>query len=282
MAWWAALAKGAGKSGGGKSGGGLGGIIQKGVDVSKRSTQAGVSGITSLVQQIQANKLKKKADAAFPELVDPNQAGYLAELNQKRRSIETGADFAAGMQSVNATQAGTNEAITRAAGGDVSGTMQALLQAQAGASAAKNQVLAQGQNQQMQYNTLYGDLLDQIAGRKMNLQLMRSQQTRAEWAAKQKAANQNFMGFIGGAPGMGKKGDLSQSAGTPSTSSTTPTDNGWQSIASVIPQNTSTASQYQTPESAGMQQKNVTTTGTQAPQVTPQAMSSLNELVLKK
>jgi hypothetical protein len=257
MAWWAALAKGAGKSGGGKSGGGLGGIIQKGVDVSKRSTQAGVSGITSLVQQIQANKLKKKADAAFPELVDPNQAGYLAELNQKRRSIETGADFAAGMQSVNAAQAGTNEAITRAAGGDVSGTMQALLQAQAGASAAKNQVLAQGQNQQMQYNTLYGDLLDQIAGRKMHLQLTRNRDARAEWAAKQSRANQNFMGFLGGMPGMGKKGDLSQSAGTPSVTTTAPTDNGWQNIASVIPKNTSVNSQYQTPESAGVQQKNV-------------------------
>lgn len=232
-----------GKMGGG-GGGGLGGIIQKGVDVSKRTTQAGVSGITSLIQGIQAKRLKDKANAAMPELVDPGQAAFLSELNQKRRSIDTGADFAAGMQAIDATNAGTNDALVRNGGGDSGGTIQALLQSERVAGDSKNNVLAQGQNQQMAYNSMYGDLLNKMSARKMQLQLLQSQQARAEWAEKQQAASKNFMGFLGGGPMMGKKGDPSQAGNTPATagggsSSAGVNDAGVQSILSGLPQQTS-------------------------------------------
>lgn len=241
----AAIAKVAGGSGGKKGGAnGLGGIIQKGVDVSKRTTQAGVSGITSLVQQIQANRLKKKADAAMPELVDPGQAAFLSELNQKRRSIDTGADFAAGMQAIDATNAGTNDALVRNGGGDAGGTIQALLQSERVAGDSKNNVLAQGQQQQLAYNSMYGDMLNKMSARKLQLQLLQSQQARAEWAEKQQAASRNFMGFLGGGPMMGKKGDPSQAGNTPATAGASPvdtgapasTDMGIQNLLSNLPQ----------------------------------------------
>lgn len=192
-------AKGAMGGGGGGQGGGL---LSKATNMPAQGTQAVVSGITSLIQGIKAKKLKDKADAAMPALVDAGQAAYLSELQQKRRSIDTGADFAVGMQQADATNAGTNEALVRASGGDAAGTIQALLQSERVTGDTKNQVLAQGQQQQMQYNSMYGDLLNNMAGRRMNLQLMRSQQARAEWAKMQSNASRNFMGMVGNAPLM--------------------------------------------------------------------------------
>lgn len=181
-------------SGGGGGGGGAGGAA---------GGAGAIMGLaSSLIQGIQAKRLKNKSDAAMPELVDPNQAAFLAELNQKRRSIETGADFAGAMANIDATTAGTQEAITRATGGDVGGTIQALLQAQRTAGGAKNQAIAQGQQQQQAYTGMYKQMLDQIAGRRFSLQQQRSQQALAEWGKMKQGANQNFMAGLAGAAGM--------------------------------------------------------------------------------
>jgi hypothetical protein len=164
---------------------------------------------TGLLQNIQAGKLKKRADAAMPELVDPRQAAFLAELNQKRKAIDTGADFGAGMNAINTTNAATNNAIVRSTGGDVGGTIQGLLQSQQVANSGANNVLAQGQAQQMQYNSMFNDLNNKIAARQLQLEMYNSQQLRAEWAQKKQMANQNTMaGFSGLMSGMssGKSG----------------------------------------------------------------------------
>lgn len=235
MAWWAALAKGAASAGGASGGGGaaasgaakggaaagggggggekkggggaIGSIIGRAKSDGNKPKQATMAIATGIIQQIQANKLRKKAEGAFPDMVDPNQAGYLAELGQKRKSIDTGADFAAGMNAIDTTNAGTNEALTKVTGGDATGTIQALLQSERTSADAKNNVLAQGQQQQLAYTQQYGDLLNQISNRKTQLQMQRSQQARAEWAQKQQAANQNWMVGITNATGGG--------AGTP-------------------------------------------------------------------
>jgi hypothetical protein len=203
-------AGGAGGASGGASGalGGLGGSSGPGA-----SAGAGLSLATSLVQGIQAQRQKKKADAAFPELVDPNQAAFLSELNQKRRSIETGADFAGAMDKINATTAGTQEAITRNTGGDVGGTIQALLQAQNSANSAKNAVIGQGQQQQLAYNNMYGGLLNQISARRLQLQMQRSQQNLGEWAKGQQGTNQNLLAGLTSAAGMGANALANQQPG---------------------------------------------------------------------
>lgn len=153
---------------------------------------------TSVVQNLSAAKKKKEADSLMPGTVDPRQAAFLAELNQKRKSIDTGADFGAGMNALNATNASTNEAITRATGGDVGSTIQGLLGGQRAAGDSANNVLAQGQQQQMQYNTMFNSLNNKIADRAMQIQMQRSQQARAEWAQKKQSANQNFQAGLGG------------------------------------------------------------------------------------
>ena len=182
----------------GKGGGGIGGGMKPDL------LSGGPIGIAlGALQNLQANKLKNQANAAVPGFVDPNQSAFLAELAQKRKSIDTGADFAVGMNTIDSTNAGTNEAIVRSTGGDVGGTIQALLQSQGMANQAKNNVLAQGQQQQMQYNQMYGSLLNRIEDRKLQLQMYRSQQARAEWAKKQQQANQNMMAGLARASQQG-------------------------------------------------------------------------------
>lgn len=199
------IAPGVGTAIGSSIGGAIGGSIgkngaqgeSKGSGMGQAAASGGLGGGLGLLQSIQANKLKREAEANLPAFTDPTQAAFLAELQQKRRSIDTGADFAAGMNTIDTTNAGTNEAITRNTGGDVGGTIQALLQSQGVANQGKNQVLAQGQQQQMQYNQMYQGVLNRIEQRKLELQMYRSQQARAEWAKKQQQANQSMMAGLG-------------------------------------------------------------------------------------
>ncbi len=276
-----------GKGGGGGEGGGKsgGGIMDKVKGISGKSTTRNLSLATGLIQSIQANKLKKRAESAFPDLVDPSQAGFLAELGQKRKSLDTGSAFATGMQNIDASQAGTNEAITRASGGDTGATMQALLQGQRVAGDSKNAVLAQGQQQQLAYTQAYQGMLDQIAGRKLQLQMQRSQQAQAEWAAKQKSASSNLMA---GMAGFGKVNSAPNLAGaqTPATQSgsvpmETPMNSNGVNWQSAIP-----TAATPTPASAGL--SNATTVmggkAAAAPMVSGNNLlgNGLSELSLKK
>lgn len=171
-------------------GGALGGAAGTAIG-GPMGAQVGLSLGSALGGMIDANQQKKKADSAFPDFVDPNQASYLAELNQKRKSIETGADFAEAVRLADQTQASTNDSIVKASGGDSGTAIQGLLQAQAMAGNAKNNAAARGQSQQFAYDGAYGNMLNQISARKLQLELLRSQQARAEWAQGQQDANQN-------------------------------------------------------------------------------------------
>jgi hypothetical protein len=152
----------------------------------------------SLLQNFQANKARKRAEADAPPLVDPNQAGFLAEIAAKRKSINTGAAFAEGMRNADTTGASTMDAITRSGGGNAAATMQGLLAAQKGTDIAKNNVLAQGQQQGMAYDNMYSHILDQISGRKLQLQLARQAQNMAQYAATKGSANANMSAGVAG------------------------------------------------------------------------------------
>lgn len=196
------LLPGVGTAIGSSLGGAIGGQIDKKGSSSGGGGQSGAGGTglslaTGLLQGIQANKLKRQADAVFPELVDPNQASYLAELNQKRKSIDTGADAAEAFQEANQNQASANDAIVKASGGDSGSAIQGLLQAQGVAGATKNKALADGQNQQFAYTGAYGNQLNMIAAKKLQLQLLKQNQLMARFAAKQQAAGQNTQAGLG-------------------------------------------------------------------------------------
>lgn len=173
--------------------------------------QAGMGIGAGLLQLFQSNQKKNEANAAFPQWYDPQQMSFLSEINQKRKAMETGAEFASGINAVNSSMGGTNAGILQAGAGNVSGTIQGLLQSQRIGQDQINQVLANGQAQGLQYNNMYREMLDKISARKMQLQLAKSQQARAEWAQKAKDSTANLMAgssYLGGGGGGSKGGGM--------------------------------------------------------------------------
>jgi hypothetical protein len=158
-----------------------------------------------LTQMIQARSAKNRANQTLPPAVDINQASFLAELQAKRNSIASGADFAAGTREVDQTTANTQNAITKVTGGDAGGTIAGLIQAGRAGGAGKNQVFATGQQQGLQYNQMYGELMNKIAARRMQLSLYRSQQHRAEWAQKSQDAQKNMFAGLASSLGLGQQ-----------------------------------------------------------------------------
>lgn len=184
------------------AGGAIGNLIAPGVGGAIGSAlgdKAGsiLSTTTGMLQNLQAKKLDQRAQSAMPSLIDPNQSSYLAELNQKRKSLETGSAFASANQAADTAQAQASNAIVNASGGDTGSTIQSLLQSQRAANDSKNNAIGQGQAQQFAVNNAYQDMLNQVSGRKLQLQLYNTDRLRALEAQKRTFANQNIKAGLG-------------------------------------------------------------------------------------
>jgi hypothetical protein len=271
MPGWMDLIKGGSKflggqqsGGSGKAGGG-GGVLATLGQRSNMPKQAITGLATSLVQGIQASRLKKKADAAFPELTDPRQTSFLAELNQKRKSLDMGAAYASGMNAIDTTNAGTNDAIVKAAGGDTGATLQALIQSQAASGAAKNNVLAQGQQQQYAYTKAAEDLNNLVSARELQLGLLRHNQYQAQWDKKSNAAGANLMA------GVAALNEQKQDYAAPSTGTSTPPTN-FPTNYGLAPSTPPPANPTPTPPMS------IETTGAPAPKAVPEVTETMKGL----
>lgn len=169
---------------GGPIGAAIGGKVGKNIGTAAKS----------IIGQASAKKLRKEAESLFPQYEDPRQLSRLAQLQQMQRSLETGtgAMTQAAKGAAEQGMAGTQAGIVRSTGGDVGSTIQGLLQSQRVGGENVNAAFAKGQEAAMQMNPLINALNNQIASRKMELQLAQSQQKRAEWAKMQQQVNQNL------------------------------------------------------------------------------------------
>lgn len=147
-----------------------------------------LGGAKGVGQMISGARSRRAADNFQPAQYDPQQLAWLAEIQQKRRSINSGSAYAADMAAIDATTAGTNQAIAGAAGGDVGGTIQGLLAASQAANRSKNNVLAQGQNQMYQYTAFGSQMQNLISQRALEVDLAQQAQQRAQWAQSQQDA----------------------------------------------------------------------------------------------
>lgn len=199
------ILKSAGK---GASIGGMAGTVIPGIgNLVGGAVGAGAGALIGLLkgagQGAGAKRDQRAADNLQPSLYDPQQQAFLAEINQKRKSINSGSAYAADMGDINQSQAGTNQAIVQTAGGDSAGTIQGLLAAQQGAGRLKNQVLGQAGQEGQFYNTFGNNLLANISGRAMQLQLAQQTQKRAQWAQK---SQDSFANITNGVARMGDGG----------------------------------------------------------------------------
>lgn len=170
--------------------------------------QAAIGIGYGLTQLMEARKARKAAKGFTPELVDPNRAAFMAEIDQKRRSMETGAEFAGMMDEIDQSQASANDAIVSVTGGDSAGTIDALLKSQRVADQGVSQALATGAQNQLAYTGLANSVGSEIAQRKMDLQLEQRRQALAEWAQARKNADASILAgasyLVGGGKGAAK------------------------------------------------------------------------------
>lgn len=141
-----------------------------------------IGGVKSGLQMINAFKDRRQADNYNPSLQDPMQLAMLDEIQQKRRSIQSGTAYAPQMEDINASQAGVIQGILGAGSGSAATTIQGLLASQSTAGRVKNQIFSQAAGQEQYYSALGTDLMNRISDRTLQLQLMNMSQNRAEWA----------------------------------------------------------------------------------------------------
>jgi hypothetical protein len=194
-----AAGKAAGQGGGkaaGKAAGQGGGKINEALNKPKQLTGAAAFTTLGLIQSARANKMLRKADNAAPSLYDAQQQAYLSEINQKRRSIQSGSAYAGQIGQIRQNMAGTQQAVLQSSGGDSTGTLSGLLASQAVANRGNNEVFAQEGQQQLQYDTLGSALTNKMADRAMQLQLAKSLQLRTQGMQKKQDAFANTMGGL--------------------------------------------------------------------------------------
>lgn len=135
-------------------------------------------------QLLQGKQAKIRANEMTPENVDPMQGAFLAELQQKKNALNTGAEYTSSLDAIKQKMAQTQDVLAGNSGGDAGGTISALLKSQEVANQGEGDLLAQGQKSEMAYTGMYGDLLNKIAQRKLELGLLKRAQNEAEWAQK--------------------------------------------------------------------------------------------------
>jgi hypothetical protein len=198
----AAIGKMAGQAAG-QAAGNSGGKIKEALNKPRQLTGAAAATTLGLIQSARANKMLRKADSAAPSLYDAQQQAYLSDINQKRRSIQSGSAYAGQLGQIDQGMAGTQQAIVQSSGGDSTGTLSGLLASQAVANRGKNEAFAQEGQQQLEYDTLGSALTNKMADRAMQLQLAKSLQLRAQGMQKKQDAFANTMG------GLARIGNLS-------------------------------------------------------------------------
>jgi hypothetical protein len=164
-------------------------ILTKG---GNRAGQA-VGAATGAVQLIGAKAAKKRAMEATPEQVDPQQSAFLAELQQKKNALNVGSEYSSSIDAINDKMSQSQDVLAGNSGGDTASTVAALLKAQQVGNQGEGQVLAQGQQMEGMYNGLYGDLLNKVVQRKLELGLLDRAQNMAEWARKKQSGSANFL-----------------------------------------------------------------------------------------
>jgi len=219
-----AVGQAAGKAAG-QSGGNSVGKIKETLNKTKQFYGAAAATTLGLIQSARANKMLRKADNAAPSLYDAQQQAYLSEINQKRRSIQSGSAYAGQLGQIDQGMAGTQQAVVQSSGGDATGTLQGLLASQAVANRGKNEAFAQEGQQQLQYDTLGSALTNKMADRAMQLQLARSLQLRAQGMQKKQDAFANTMG------GLARLGNISGML--PNSGGTAPVQNTAPGLAPV-------------------------------------------------
>lgn len=143
-------------------------------------------------------------DAQAPPATDPQQLEFLNELQQKKRSINTGTEFDNQEKEAQQGLAQTQQNIANAAGGDVGDTIAGFNKAQRVYGNNLDDILAKGAQNEKFFSTMAGDMLNRISDRKYQLQIADYNQK----LAQSKQSEQDAGGVINAAGAKSGYGGL--------------------------------------------------------------------------
>ncbi len=164
----------------------------------------------------------KKDQAQAPPLEDPGQRALLEDIEQRRKSAQTGADTAGARRAAEQLGQTTQANIAKVTGGDVGGTVSGLLKAQRATGQNINEALAAGQQRQQFFTGLAQDLQNRIAQRKLDLQQFSRVQALGEAAQLRKEGISNLLGFVGTGTPPQLGGQQGQQPAQPAAQAQTP------------------------------------------------------------
>ena len=131
-------------------------------------------------------------------LSDPAQVAYLAELDRKRKALQNGTDYQYKLanQQIQKNLATTQSNALKSGGGDIGATMNMLNNSQQYAGNQSNQATNYLLNKGEQYDNAYGQNLDAIAQRKLQIQFNSYLQNLRQNAESRQSNDQNLMGSL--------------------------------------------------------------------------------------
>lgn len=168
-----------------------------------------IGGISSMVtggkQVSESAELKRKADSLFPEYSDPTRLMFANKIQRKADAMNTGS-YATSLYDAleNSSASMTSGALKLASGSGADVTT--MLAAQRNTGDAFNKTLGTLEQSSNQLMDVYSKQLDQIEGRKLQLQMVQNRDNKLAseqlmWAGMQNKAA-GLEGIVGGMEDM--------------------------------------------------------------------------------
>jgi hypothetical protein len=176
------------------AGGVAGNAILPGVGgmIGQVALPAVVGGVESILGGIN----KKKAQSYMPGMEDPMERRRLTELDNKRKTFETGSAYASQLKQLKNIQANSVKGATRASNGNTGALLNAISNIGLNAGDAYGKVAAEGTARQDNFDGQYGDMMENMAKRRATLQMQQYTQKSVDASEQKKSGNQTLMGVL--------------------------------------------------------------------------------------
>lgn len=154
----------------------------------------------------------KKANGMVPQEVDPSQVSMLDVFRRLRKGYTTGSEASSYKDTINEGLAGAEDTAAAYAGGNTGTLAATLSNAGARAGSAYNTLVGSLEKNRLAALGMEDQQTDDIAQRKLDIQMMKYLQMKGQATSNMKAGQQNWMAgaeeFGGGADSMwgGKMG----------------------------------------------------------------------------
>lgn len=162
--------------------------------------------VMGIGQLIAGGVQNKKAKGMEPQEVDPTQTSMLDTFRRLRKGYQTGSEAASYRDTINTGLSSITSKAAAYSGGNTGSMLATLTGAQSSADTAYNQLAGGLEKNRLATLAMEDQQTDDIAQRKLDIQMMKYLQMKSQATSNMKAGQQNWMAgveeFAGGADSM--------------------------------------------------------------------------------